>query len=256
MGPTGRQRGWALLSARTPLQVEIGRLGLGRARLPSPSGSRACRTRNLVAGDLAAAVCLHGVERGSAVRARLDDGDHARAPALVGHADHDRVEAVGVRLDRGFDLFGKDLLAARVDRHRAAPKQGDRAVRPERREVAGDRPALAALVDDEHLRRLRRVLVVADRHVAAARELADRAAPGDDRLEVLVEHRRVDRRPASKRRATVPARRAAAAAGVAAAAGAPTGGSSGPRARRLVHSGSVGSTNKTPSLMLPCPFCG
>ena len=66
-------------------------------------------------------------------RASCDDGGDPLAPALVGHADDDDVEHVGVRLQRGLDLFGVDLLAAGVDAHRAAAEQRDACRRPRRR---------------------------------------------------------------------------------------------------------------------------
>src|SRR5262245_57118682 len=106
--------------------------------------------RDLVAGDLGAAVRLDCIEAGCAIYTRFDDGNNARAPARVRHADDDRIEAVRMRLDRRLDLFWKDLLSARVDRNGTAAQQGDRSVRLERREVTGDRPALAAFVEHEH----------------------------------------------------------------------------------------------------------
>src|SRR5439155_10089892 len=82
-----------------------------------------------------------------------------------------------------FDLFGKDLLAARIDALRAATQQADSAVRVDRREISRDDEVLT--VDDpERGRRLRIVLVVADwndsrpgQHAALARARYD-GAPG------------------------------------------------------------------------------
>ena len=50
-------------------------------------------------------------------------------------------QTAGMRLDGGLDLLGVDLLAARVDRHRAPAEQGDGAVVLEQGEVAGHRVA-------------------------------------------------------------------------------------------------------------------
>ena len=160
-------------------------------------------TRHLVAGDRLTAVLLDRLEIGGEAGPRLDDCGDTLAPSLVGHADDDRVPDVGVRLHRRFDFLGMDLLAARVDRHRPAAEQGDRAVGLDRSEVAGDRPA-PALQLDERRRRLLRVLVVTDRHVAAARDLADHPRAGLDPRAVVGEHGGVlgglDRRPALHRR--------------------------------------------------------
>ena len=130
---------------------------------------------DLVAGDPGAAVLHQLVEDGRVPGTGLHDGRDPLAPALVGNPDHEHVEHVGMRLQRPFDLFGVDLLAAGVDRHRTAAEQRDAAVGLDRGVVAGDRPALAFDVGDERGRGLLGVAVVAERDVAAAREPADLA---------------------------------------------------------------------------------
>src|ERR1700712_1976550 len=59
--------------------------------------------------------------------------------AGIGHADHQRVEHVGVTLQRGLHLFGVDLLAAAVDGDRAPAQHRDGAVGLDLGEVARDR---------------------------------------------------------------------------------------------------------------------
>ena len=120
-----------------------GTLPLGRRSLrgtPWPTGSRACRSAS--GGSrrrraAAAAPCSRRRTCGSARRAprrrrlalaELHDRGDPLAPALVGHADDDRVEHGGVGLERLLDLLGVDLLAAGVDADRAAAEQRDRAV--------------------------------------------------------------------------------------------------------------------------------
>src|SRR5262245_23953351 len=85
--------------------------------------------RHLVARDLRAAVLLDVVERGRLAGPELDHRGDALAPARIGHADDRAVEDRRVRLDGRLDLLGEDLLAARVDRHRAAAEQRDAPVR-------------------------------------------------------------------------------------------------------------------------------
>ena len=158
-----------------------------------PTGSRACRsgersissTRCSSRGTLYPAMLLAAVRvraRRASARGRRAAARPRRraAPALVGDADDHRVEHVGVRLQRGLDLFGEDLLAAGVDAHRAAAEQRDRAVGLDRGEVAGHRRSACRRTLDERLRRLLRVLVVAERHVARAGDLADDAGAGLD----------------------------------------------------------------------------
>ena len=57
--------------------------------------------------------------------AELHERHDLLTEAVVRHADHDRVEHVLVRADRGLDLFGEDLLAAGVDAARTATEQHD-----------------------------------------------------------------------------------------------------------------------------------
>src|SRR6185295_19105514 len=81
--------------------------------------------------------------------------------------------------------------AAGVDAHRAAAEQRDRAVGLDRREVAGHGVALAVGGRDPRGLRLLRILVVADRDVAAPGDFADHTRAGFDRLQVVVEDDRV-----------------------------------------------------------------
>src|SRR5581483_7399299 len=129
--------------------------------------------RDLVAGDPGPAVRLDVLERRRRPRPRLDDRADARAPPLVRHADDDDVVYVGVGLHRTLDLLGEDLLPARVDGHRPATEQRDRPVRLDRREVTRDRVARPVGCGHERRRALLGILVVLDRDVALARELAD-----------------------------------------------------------------------------------
>ena len=120
--------------------------------------------------------------------AQLHHRRHPAAPLLVGGADDGGVEHGRVGLDRALDLLGEDLLAARVDGHRAPAEQRDRAVLLQPGEVAGDGVAGAVRCRHEGLGRLLLVLVVAEGDVAAAGQLADLARPGLHDVEVLVEH--------------------------------------------------------------------
>jgi hypothetical protein len=92
-----------------------------------------------------------------------------------------------VRLQRLLDLLGEHLLAAGVDAHRAAAEQVDGAVGVHRREVARDAPA-ATLERAERLRRLRLVLVVADRDEPADGDHAHLAGTGLHPTAVVGEH--------------------------------------------------------------------
>src|SRR5882724_3723889 len=76
-----------------------------------------------------------------------------------------------MRLQRALDLFGVDLLPAGVHARVAAAEQGYRAVFLDPRPVARHRVALA-VHRGEHLGGLHRVLVVAERYVPAAGQLA------------------------------------------------------------------------------------
>src|SRR5690606_5445891 len=146
--------------------------------------------RDLVAGELLAAVRDHVVVRGRAAGTELDDRDHLLAPALVGHADDERVEDVGVRLERALDLLREHLLAARVDALRAAPEDRDRAVGLGPREVADHDVAHAAVLE-EGASALLRVVPVADRHAPAQGDPADLPAARRQLPTLVVEHDRV-----------------------------------------------------------------
>src|SRR5947208_9743607 len=74
--------------------------------------------RHLVARHLGAAVGDDVVGRRRAAGPGLHEGRHPLAPLVVGDADHDGVEQVGVALQGGLDLLGVDLLAPGVDAHR------------------------------------------------------------------------------------------------------------------------------------------
>ena len=124
-----------------------------------------------------------------ALVAQLHHGGDPLAPALVLHADDRGVVDGRVGLHRGLDLLGVDLLAAGVDGDRAPAEQGDRAVLLDGGEVAGDGVAGAVGAGDEGLGRLDLVLVVAERDVALAGDLAHDAGAGLDDVEVLVDAR-------------------------------------------------------------------
>ena len=102
----------------------------------------------------------------------LDHAGDRFAELLVGNADRDGVEHVGVGLHRFLDLFGEHLLAAGVDALRSAPEQRDAAVVVDGGEVAGARVALAVDLE-ERAGRLLGVLVVADGLAPTDGETAD-----------------------------------------------------------------------------------
>ncbi len=127
--------------------------------------------RHLVSRDERAAVRLQRVEREfRRAVAELHERHDLLTEAVVRHADHDRVEHVLVRADRGLDLFGEDLLAAGVDAARTATEQHDAPGVVDRGEVAGDDPSHSVRVGPEGRRGLRFVLPVSERDVAAPRE--------------------------------------------------------------------------------------
>src|SRR5580704_6283334 len=145
----------------------VGLTGYGTAdRIHEPDG-----TRHLVSGELAAHMSLQSGHIRGGTRAKLDQRGHTLAEAVVGHAEDQRVEYVGMRLQRAFDLFGKDLLATGVHARVAAAEQGNRAILLDPRPVAGHRVTPAVHLR-EHLGGLDRVLVVAERDVPAARQLS------------------------------------------------------------------------------------
>ncbi|MCL6630093.1 MAG: type I-C CRISPR-associated protein Cas7/Csd2 [Armatimonadetes bacterium] len=92
-----------------------------------------------------------------------------------------------MRLDRRFDLLGKDFLATRVDRHRAAAQERDAAIGFDHGQVAGHGVA-HTVVGHEGLGGLLRILVVFERDVAGSGDLADLAAAGRERHSVLVQN--------------------------------------------------------------------
>src|ERR1039458_9046973 len=127
---------------------------------------------DLVPGDAGAAVLLDRLEDRTATLTSLHNSRHPLAPARVRHADDGDVVDAGMRLDGRLDLFGEDLLTARVDRHRTAAEQADAAVRLEQGQVT--RHDVADALDvDEDLGRLGGVLVVAEWDVAGTGEAAD-----------------------------------------------------------------------------------
>src|SRR5262245_24031531 len=76
----------------------LGRQGLGPGIVRFPAWAaldplhQEERARDLVAGDLVAAVRGQRFEAGCVARAGLEHGGHPLAPALVAHADHHDVE--------------------------------------------------------------------------------------------------------------------------------------------------------------------
>src|SRR5205085_7050251 len=120
----------------------------------------------------------------------------------------DGVRARRVAAQDLLHLLGVDLLAAGVDRHRPPPKDDDRAVGCEAAVVAGYRVAHAA-DHRERARGLRRVLVVAERHVAGATDPADLFRAGlEEPGQVLPEHDGLLHREAARRRLLTGAARA------------------------------------------------
>ena len=180
-GPSRQDPRSLLLAHCAPLGFERalgvllgpGVVGLA-ARCPADLVHEEHLLRRLVRRDLRAAVRVELRDRRGATLARLHDRGDPLAPPLVGHADHEHVEHVRVRLEHAFDLFGEDLLAAGVDDDRAAPEQRDLTVGLDRREVARDRVPHAIDLD-ERLRAALRVVVVAERDVAGAGDATDLA---------------------------------------------------------------------------------
>ena len=76
-------------------------------------------------------------------RPRHDDRRDGLAPALVGAAEHRRLEHVGMGLEHRLDLGGRDVLAAADDRVGLAPGHAQPAMLVEHAEVAGVQPAVA-----------------------------------------------------------------------------------------------------------------
>src|SRR5262245_23024033 len=103
--------------------------------------------RDLVAREVCPAMRGQLFQRQPVTRSSLHDGRDAASPALVGHADDDRIEHRGMRLQHAFDLIGEDLLASRVDARRTAPEQPNRAVRLDGGEITGNGPAAPVDLD-------------------------------------------------------------------------------------------------------------
>ncbi len=114
-------------------------------RARAPTDSRACRSASGAPRRRArtgAAACSRPGARGRGGRAsstssgvavaHLHERRDPLAPPLVGGADDDGVEHVGVRLEDRLDLFGEDLLPAGVDAHRTPAEQRDAPVLPRR----------------------------------------------------------------------------------------------------------------------------
>ena len=130
--------------------------------------------RHLVPGDVPPAVRVEVLERRFVSRPGLHDRRNALAPSLIGNTDDDDVEHRRMRLQRGFDLFREDLLAAGVDAHGAAAEQRHRAVCFHDGVVAGHRVP-PAVHRHERCRGLVGIFVVAQRDVATASHAPDHA---------------------------------------------------------------------------------
>ena len=185
------------------LVVAIVRRGV-RVRSPSPwrrvglAGVGAGRVAekelagHLVAGDqCGSASCSAASVEHRRAAAELDERDNLLAEALVGQADDDRVEHVGVGADRGLDLFGEDLLAAGVDAARAPAEQHDVARRRRSSPSRRARPSARRCDRCGRSRGLLGIVPVPERDVAAPREQPFHARSRFERLErVGVEHPR------------------------------------------------------------------
>ena len=163
-----------------PAVVGLARHGAAD-RVHEPDGAR-----RLVAGQQAVHVRLEGGLVGGGPGAQLDQGGHPLAEPVVGHADDQCVEHVGVGLQRALDLFGVDLLAAGVHAGVAPAEQGDRAVFLDPGPVAGHRVAPAVRPRRTSRAVFDRVVVVAERDVPAAGQLA--GLPGAAHAARLVDH--------------------------------------------------------------------
>src|SRR4051794_3078882 len=143
--------------------------------------------RDLEVRELGPAVPCELVELGTGTGPGLHDRHHPLAPAVVGDAEHDRVEHVGVGLEHGLDLVGRHLLATAVDRAGTPTEQVHRAVGLDGGEVAGDRPAHAVDHPEGAGGRLV-VAVVPDGNRTAVRDHADLPGARWHRLALVVEH--------------------------------------------------------------------
>ena len=126
------------------------------SRVPSPSGSPACRSGSAPSDRPARSCAAACSARDGGSRnppARRDrspvpargwiDRRHLLAPALVGRADDDGVVDRRCACAAPLHLLGIDLLAAGVDAHRAAAEHVDRSVGVELRVIARHRVAHA-----------------------------------------------------------------------------------------------------------------
>ena len=116
-------------------------VGLAGHRAPDRAGEPDA-ARDLVAGDVAADVLLQRGRVGFRAGPGLHQRRHPLPEQVVGHADDQRVEHVGVRFQRALHLLGEDLLAAGVHAGVTAAEQRQRAVFLHPRHVARDRVAL------------------------------------------------------------------------------------------------------------------
>src|SRR6202022_3670389 len=93
-------------------------------------------------------------------------------PGFARPPGHDHIGDRRMRRDRHLDFLGEDLLATRVDGHRVPAEQLDGTVLEMTRTVA--RYSVPHAVDDgESGRRLGRVPLIAQRHIAFLSEPAD-----------------------------------------------------------------------------------
>ena len=109
---------------------------------------------------------VSGTHRVEQAAPQLHDRCHLRTPSFARGPDHDGVEHGGMALQRLLHLFGEDLFASGVDRHRATPVDGNRPIGHEFGHVPGDGVADAS-DDREGGGGLGFVLVIADRDVPA-----------------------------------------------------------------------------------------
>ncbi len=123
--------------------------------------------RDLVAGEPGAAVGLDVAERRRVgALPQLHHGGDLIAPPLVGSARDQRVVHVRMGLECLLDLLRVHLLAPGVDALRTPAEHRHDALGVDGRHVAEQYPPLVALAE-ERLGRLSRVVVVAQRYVAA-----------------------------------------------------------------------------------------
>src|ERR1035437_6061140 len=107
----------------------------------------------------------------------------------VGDTHDDGVEYAGMGFHRGFDLFGEDLLAARIDGGRAPAVHGNGAVGFDSGQVPGNRPTNAVSIYRERRRRLDLIPVIAERDASGLGQSTDLASSRSQRPEIVIEHR-------------------------------------------------------------------